>query len=199
LQTYIIIIIYVYRRCSSLKIYTKTGDKGTTSDVLGQRISKGDIKIELQGSIDEINAGAGYLRALLNITGLSQSDLDLDSGLQDIQYALFRIGGDVSADLSGNYIKEADLEHLEKSIDLMENATGPLENFIYYSGSEAATYCHVVRSAARRAERVFVRYMENKEYNLDYQYINRLSDYLFSLARYINLLSKVPDEAMKLK
>jgi cob(I)alamin adenosyltransferase len=136
---------------------------------------------------------------LLNKTGLSQSDLDLDSGLRDIQYALFRIGGDVSANFSGNYIKEADIDYLEKSIDLMENATGPLENFIYYSGSEAATYCHVVRSAARRAERVFVRYMENKEYNLDYQYINRLSDYLFSLARYINLLSKVPDEAMKLK
>lgn len=182
-----------------MKIYTKTGDKGTTSDVLGQRVSKGDIKIELQGSIDEINAGAGYLRALLKNAALSESVIDLDGGLRDIQYALFRIGGDVSSDFSQNYIKEADIEYLEQSIDIMTNTVGPLENFIYYSGSEAATYCHVVRSVVRRAERVFVRHMENKEYNNDYQYINRLSDYLFSLARYINFLSKVPDEVMKLK
>ncbi|HYF83725.1 MAG TPA: cob(I)yrinic acid a,c-diamide adenosyltransferase [Clostridia bacterium] len=182
-----------------MKIYTKTGDKGTTSDVLGQRVSKGDIKIELQGSIDEINAGVGYLRSLLKNTTYNRSAIDLDDGLRDIQYALFRIGGDVSSNFSQHHIKNADIEYLENSIDIMEKSVGPLESFIYYSGSEAATYCHVVRSVARRTERVFVRFMENKEYNLDYQYINRLSDYLFSMARYINFLSKVPDEAMKLK
>ena len=182
-----------------MKIYTKTGDMGTTSDVLGQRVSKGDIKIELQGSIDEINAGVGYLRALLKNTAFSESAIDIDEDLRDVQYALFRIGGDVSANFSQNYIKKSDIEYMEQSIDVMTNAVGPLESFIYYSGSEGATYCHVVRSVARRAERVFVRYMENKNYNLDYQYINRLSDYLFSLARYINFSLKVPDEAMKLK
>lgn len=182
-----------------MKIYTKTGDMGTTSDVLGQRISKGDIKIELQGSIDEINAGVGYLRALLKNTVLTEAGFDLDDSLRDVQYALFRIGGDVSSSFSQNYIKASDIEQLENSIDLMTNSAGPLENFIYYSGNQAATYCHVVRSVVRRAERVFVRHMEGKEYNLDYQYINRLSDYLFSLARYVNLLSRVPDEIMKLK
>jgi cob(I)alamin adenosyltransferase len=191
--------IITLRRCNLLKIYTKTGDKGTTSDVLGQRVSKGDIKIELQGSIDEINAGVGYLRSLLKNAAHDGSATDLDGGLRDVQYALFRIGGDVSSDFSQHHVKEADIEYLEHSIDVMEKTVGPLESFIYYSGSAAATYCHVIRSVARKAERVFVRFMENKEYNLDYQYINRLSDYLFSMARYINFLSKIPDEAMKLK
>lgn len=182
-----------------MKIYTKTGDKGTTSDVLGQRVSKGDIKIELQGSIDEINAGVGYLRSLLKNTTLSKSPLDIDESLRDVQHALFRIGGDVSADFSQNYIKSSDITFMEQSIDVMTSVVGPLESFIYYSGSEGAAYCHVARSVVRRAERVFVRYMEGKEYNLDYQYINRLSDYLFSMSRYINFLEQIPDEAMKLK
>ena len=181
-----------------MKIYTKTGDKGTTSDVLGQRVSKGDMKIELQGSIDEINAGVGYLRSLLKNTTNNESAMGLDDGLRGVQHALFRIGGDVSSDFNQNHLKEADIEYLEHSIDFMEKAVGPLQSFVYYSGSAAATYCHIARSVTRRTERVFVRFMESKEYNLDYQYINRLSDYLFSMARYINFLSKVPDEVMKL-
>jgi len=187
------------RRYDSLKIYTKTGDKGTTSDILGNRISKGAMKFELQGSIDEINAGIGYLRALLKDVPSAASGFDVDEALKDIQYALFRIGGDVSSDFSRNYISEADIGTLEKGIDTMSDAAGPLENFIYYSGNESAAYSHVIRSVVRRTERVFVRYLEDKEYNLDYQYINRLSDYMFSLSRYINFLSGVPDEAMKLK
>ena len=182
-----------------MKIYTKTGDKGTTSDVLGNRVSKGDIKIELQGSIDEVNAGVGYLRALLKKVNSSTASLDTDKALRDVQYALFRIGGDISSDFSQNYIKEADIEFLEQSIDTMTGAVGPLENFIYYSGNEAAAYCHVVRSIVRRAERVFVRFMEGKEYTPDYQYINRLSDFFFSMSRYINFQDNIPDEAMKLR
>ncbi len=182
-----------------MKIYTKTGDKGTTSDVLGNRVSKGAAKIELQGSIDEINAGVGYMRALLKKLDLGNSLMDIDKALQDVQYALFRIGGDVSSDFSQNYIKEPDIEALERAIDVIDNAVGPLESFIYYSGNDAAAYCHVVRSVVRRAERVFVRFMEGKEYTQDYQYINRLSDYMFSMSRYINFLDGVPDEAMKLK
>lgn len=182
-----------------MKIYTKTGDRGTTSDVLGNRVSKGDIKIELQGSIDEINAGVGYLRALLKKSPSDTAGFDIDESLKNIQYALFRIGGDVSADFSRNYVSEADIEALEQGIDVMTDAAGPLESFIYYSGNEAAAYCHVVRSVVRRAERVFVRFMEGKEYTQDYQYINRLSDYMFSMSRYINFLSRIPDEAMKLR
>ncbi|HWQ30172.1 MAG TPA: cob(I)yrinic acid a,c-diamide adenosyltransferase [Negativicutes bacterium] len=182
-----------------MKIYTKTGDNGTTSDVLGNRVSKGDMKIELQGSIDEISAGIGYLRALLKKECQVEEAVSADSGLREVQYALFRIGGDVSSDFKEKYIKETDIEALEHSIDKMSNAAGELTSFIYYSGCEAAAYCHVVRTVARRAERVYVRFLEEKEYNLDYQYINRLSDYLFSMARYLNLLMQVTDEAMKMR
>ena len=199
MQKYNIIVLSFKRRYILLKIYTKTGDKGTTSDVLGNRISKGDMKIELQGSIDEISAGLGYLRALLKKGNQSEEAVSLDCSLREAQYALFRIGGDVSSDFKSNYIREADIEALEQSIDKMSNAAGELTSFIYYSGCEAAAYCHVVRTVARRTERVFVRHMEGKDYNLDYQYINRLSDYLFSMSRYINFLMQVPDEAMKMR
>ena len=182
-----------------MKIYTKTGDKGTTADVLGNRVSKGDLKIELQGSIDEINAGIGYLRALLKTEALESSIFDLDETLRDLQYTLFRIGSDISSDFTYHYVKDTDISFLEQSIDMMTSVVGPLQNFIYYSGSQAATYCQVIRSITRRAERVFVRFMEDKEYNLDYQFINRLSDFLFTLARYANLLGNMPEEAMKLR
>jgi cob(I)alamin adenosyltransferase len=182
-----------------MKIYTKTGDMGTTSDVLGQRVSKADIKIELQGSIDEINAGVGYLRTLVDSVNNDNAAINVDDILRDIQYTLFRIGSDVSSDFSYNYVKESDISVLENSIDVMTNAAGQLQNFIYYSGNQAATYCQVVRSVVRRTERVFVRHMEGKEYNLDYQYINRLSDFFFTLARYVNYISSVSEEIMKLR
>jgi cob(I)alamin adenosyltransferase len=199
MKKYNIIESTYIRRYGFLKIYTKTGDKGTTSDVLGNRVSKGDMKIELQGSIDEISAGIGYLRALLKKGSQAEEAVSVDCGLREVQYALFRIGGDVSSDFKSNYIREADIEALEQSIDKMSGVAVELTSFIYYSGCEAAAYCHVVRTVARRAERVFVRHMEGKVYNLDYQYVNRLSDYLFSMARYINFLMQVPDEAMKMR
>lgn len=182
-----------------MKIYTKTGDQGSTSDVLGNRVSKGDLKIELQGSVDEINAGVGYLRALLQQEGLRGAALDLDEALRNIQYTLFRVGSDISSDFTYHYVKAADISFLEQSIDKMTDAVGALQNFIYYSGSQTASYSQVIRSVTRRAERVFVRFMEGKEYNLDYQFINRLSDFLFTLARYFNHLSAIPEEVMKLK
>ena len=182
-----------------MKIYTKTGDKGTTSDVLGQRVSKADIKMELQGSIDEINAGVGHLRALINITDSNEITTNIDNTLRDIQYTLFMIGSDVSSDFNNNYVKVSDISSLEQSIDIMSNIVGQLQSFIYYSGNQASTYCQVVRSVVRRAERVFVRHMENKRFNLDYQFVNRLSDYLFTLSRYINHISETSEEIMKLK
>jgi cob(I)alamin adenosyltransferase len=182
-----------------LGIYTKTGDKGTTSDVLGQRVSKADIKMELQGSIDEINAGIGYLRSLFNTLNMNETSMEIDFTLKDIQYILFMIGSDVSSDFKSHYVKASDISSLEQSIDRLTTTVGQLQNFIYYSGNQASTYCQVVRSVVRRAERVFVRYMENKEYNLDYQFVNRLSDFLFSLSRYINHITDTSEEIMKLK
>jgi cob(I)alamin adenosyltransferase len=182
-----------------MKIYTKTGDQGTTSDILGQRVSKSDIKMDLQGSIDEINAGVGYLRSLLRITDTKETRISIENILREIQYSLFMIGSDVSSDFKSTHVKESDISILEQSIDIMTSEIGQLQSFIYYSGNQAATYCQVIRSVVRRTERVFVKYMEEKEYNLDYQYINRLSDFLFTLSRYVNHISDTSDEIMKLK
>lgn len=182
-----------------MKIYTKTGDKGTTSDVLGQRISKGDIKIELQGSVDEINANIGYLRILAKDRLQKPSDFDIDVILRDIQYTLFKIGSDISSNFAYLFVQEADIVMLEEGIDLMTSVVGPLEHFIYYSGTADASYCQVARSVTRRAERIFVRFLENQEYNLDYQFINRLSDFLFTLSRYLNHLSGGQEELMILR
>ena len=182
-----------------MKIYTKTGDQGTTSDILGQRISKSDIKMELQGSLDEINAGVGYLRSLLKIADTKETRISIENTLREIQYSLFMIGSDVSSDFNYKHGKESDISLLEQSIDIMTSEIGQLQNFIYYSGNQAASYCQVIRSVVRRTERVFVKYMEEREYNLDYQYINRLSDFLFTLSRYINHLSEISDEIMRLK
>lgn len=182
-----------------MKIYTKTGDQGTTSDILGQRVSKADIKMELQGSIDKINAGIGHLRSLFKIGVSNEADLNIDNTLRDVQYTLFMIGSDVSSNFKQSYVKELDINLLEQSIDIMTKVVGDLQNFIYYSGNQAATYCQVVRSVVRRTERVFVKYMEDREYNLDYQFVNRLSDFLFTLSRYINHLSGTSEDIMKLK
>lgn len=175
-----------------MKIYTKTGDQGYTSNVKGERIFKGDDLIELQGAIDEVNAGIGYLRSINKST--------LDEQLKEIQHTLFRIGGDVSSQFSSHYVTQEDLAFLEKGIDDMTEQTGALKNFIYYSGNEAAAYCQVVRSVVRRAERAFVRVIEGKYvYDLDYQFMNRLADYFFALARYMNHSEGQEDEIMKLK
>ncbi len=183
-----------------MKIYTKTGDQGYTSNVLGERIFKGDGLIELQGEIDEVNAGVGYLRSLTQKIFKEPEKLQIDEHLREIQYVLFRIGGDVSSQFSNHYVIQEDILVLENEIDRMTEVTGALKNFIYYSGNEAAAYCHVVRSVIRRAERFFVRAIEGKyDYTFDYQFINRLADYLFALARYMNVIEGQDEEAMKLR
>lgn len=183
-----------------MKIYTKKGDQGYTSNVKGERIFKGDVQIELQGSLDEVNAGIGYLRSIVKKTIDHEQNGTLDEGLREIQYTLFKMGGDVSSQFSNHYVTKEDLISLENEMDQMTEQTGSLKNFIYYSGNEAATYCQVVRSIIRRAERVFVRAIEGKfEYSLDYQYMNRLADYFFTLARYMNFIDGQEDEIMKLK
>lgn len=182
-----------------MKIYTKTGDKGLTSNVLGDRVSKGDIMMELQGTIDEINAHVGFLRSIMAEFSHKVEAKKIDNVLRDIQYSLFIIGGDVSAQFSTNFIKEEDIKLLESEIDRMTDIIEPLKSFIYYSGNKQATYAQVIRSVTRRAERVFVAALENRTYPLDYQFINRLSDYFYTLSRYINQLSGDGDEAMKLR
>lgn len=183
-----------------MSIYTKKGDKGSTSNVLGNVYSKADIMMEMQGGIDEINANIGLLRSKLwnNVPNVHELQR-IDSFLKKIQYNLFVLGVEVSIEFTKSKVKLSEVEEMELEIDYMTSKMNPLKNFIYQSGSEAAAQAHVVRSITRRVERVFVRGLEGREFPVSYKYVNRLSDYSFTLARYLNNLMSQPEEILILK
>jgi cob(I)alamin adenosyltransferase len=176
-----------------MKIYTKNGDKGYTSNFKGEKLWKGSLWIELQGNIDEINANVGHLRSLNQ--RITQQE-DIDQMLEWIQYCLFRIGSDISLQFQVTYITDEMIEKLEKAIDTYTEKTGELHSFIHFNGNEAATYAHVIRSVTRRCERVFSKVLQEIDFTLDYQYVNRLSDYFFQLARYLNHVNGNAEEVM---
>jgi len=179
-----------------MNIYTRNGDFGYTSDLNGQKISKASIKLDLQGTIDEVNAAIGYLRALIQKS--DQGDLlsNNNLALHDIQFKLFQIGSDISADFQASRLTAQDVTGLEEGIDHMLATTGELHHFLCLSGTEATSWCHTVRSITRRAERLFVHYLQSLDIEPpeDYKYLNRLSDYLFQTARYINWVSDLEEE-----
>lgn len=190
-----------------MKIYTKAGDFGMTSTVTGERISKASRMMEVQGSIDELNSSVGLLRALLIKSGTQCKDpvgvMSISEHLKRIQYHLFCMGSDLTYQFAKQYIKEENIQELEERIDSMTEITGSLKSFIYLSGHEVACYTHVVRSITRRTERQFVAFLQEgnpevTEYPLDYKYMNRLADYFFQLARYINYLFDYEEETMHL-
>lgn len=183
-------------------IYTKTGDKGTTGNLLGERVSKASNFIELQGSIDELNSHVGYLNCLLieNDTIVEEQKNILIEDLIEIQNALFNMGVEISMNFTKKKIDKKHIEFLEKEIDRMTGKMPPQTKFILYSGSKEGTYAHVVRSITRRAERVFVKYLNEKEiseYPDSYLFINRLSDFSFTLARFVNFIQNKPETIMK--
>jgi cob(I)alamin adenosyltransferase len=183
------------------KIYTKTGDKGYTTNLLNKRYSKGDIEMELQGGIDEINANVAYVRSLIRSAGdiKEGSKEAMELSLKNIQYHLYLIGVEISTEFTEVHVNEEEIKMLERGIDEMVDNTEPMKSFIYYSGSEIASYCHIVRTITRRVERVFVRALEGASYPKCYEYVNRLSDYFFTLSRYINHLQGNSDEPMKIR
>jgi cob(I)alamin adenosyltransferase len=184
------------------KIYTKTGDKGFTTNLLDKKYSKADIEMELQGGIDEINANIGFLRSLLKSNQGSYSTNTmtfLDDMLKRVQYDLYLIGIEISTEFTEVHVTEDDIELLEKEIDYMVDKTEPMKSFIYYSGGQAAAFSHTIRTIIRRVERVFVRALANSIYPRSYEYINRLSDYFFTFSRFINELNGLKDEPMVLK
>lgn len=182
-----------------MKIYTKKGDKGYTSTVKGERISKSDILLELQGGIDEINANIGFLRSLIEEIKDDNRRQYISGMLKEIQYHLFRMGVEVSSQFKDVYITPEHISFLEKEIDNMTAETEPIKNFIHYYGPKQSTHSHVIRTITRRTERIFVRLLEGREYTESYSYINRLSDYFYTLARYIAFAEGYGDEIMKLR
>jgi cob(I)alamin adenosyltransferase len=166
------------------RIYTKSGDKGTTALGTGKRVPKHDQRVEAYGTVDETNAAIGIAR--LHTSG------DADAALARIQNDLFDLGADLCAP-EGDGSKErlriidAQVERLEQEIDAMNEELAPLNSFVLPGGSAASAYLHLARTIARRAERDMTRLAEQEPVNpAAIRYINRLSDHLFVLARYEN-------------
>jgi len=178
----------------AFKIYTKTGDLGKTSLIGGTKVPKSNIRIEAYGTIDELNS----------FIGLTADQLTHDPTkiiLKEIQDRLFTIGSSLACDpgkeskLKIPDLKETDILLLEKEIDKMNDALPEMKSFILPGGHPAISTAHVARCVCRRAERICVDMMEHKLFvePLVIKYLNRLSDYLFVLARYAGHLLGVED------
>ena len=169
-----------------MKIYTKTGDKGTTSLIYGIRVSKNDARVEAYGTCDEANSMIGLALSYLHGEYFAGKE-DLFSVFHKIQTVLFHVGAELATP-AGKEVKwtleEKDLEELEKTIDSWDASLPSLSNFILPGGHQAGAALHVARTVARRAERQAVELEVNP---LVLSYLNRLSDFLFVAARYVNM------------
>jgi cob(I)alamin adenosyltransferase len=175
-----------------MKIYTKRGDEGQTGLFGGERVSKDNLRIRAYGTLDELNA----------FLGLAQSELAVGSALQDrlggIQAELFQLGAELATPRGGKLgvepLDESAIALLEQEIDRMEAELPPLKNFILPGGSRGASLLHVARTVSRRAEREMVSLNRAEPLRPPVlQYINRLSDFLFVAARWVNFSSGVND------
>jgi cob(I)alamin adenosyltransferase len=166
----------------ALKIYTKTGDKGQTSLLGGTRVPKHHVRIEAYGTVDELNSWIGLLRD-------SISDEHDKAILIDTQDRLFTIGSSLASDPDKSKVKiphlsEDDISLLEREIDMMDELLPEMKSFVLPGGHEIVSKCHITRCVCRRAERRVNELAENEKVDeIIVRYLNRLSDYLFMLAR----------------
>lgn len=178
----------------AFKIYTKTGDKGSTSLIGGVRVPKNHIRIEAYGTVDELNS---YIGMVSDAAG----DATITEWLREIQDRLFTVGSvlatnpDKEVKMKLPDVHDEDVQWLEGLIDKMNEVLPEMRSFILPGGHIASSTCHVARCVCRRAERICVGMQEQEEYipELIIQYLNRLSDFLFVLARYIAHNNKVED------
>lgn len=184
-----------------MRIYTRTGDRGTTSLIGGKRVGKDCQRIEAYGTIDELNANIGMLQNY-------DFGEENNSLLHNVQNRLFAIGSFLACadaksceDLQAKVrpIDAKDINNLELAIDKLQAILPELKNFVLPVGSPAASWCNITRTVCRRAERRIVCLKENDyvdEYIL--LYINRLSDYLFVLGRYVLVVNKIKEKVCDL-
>ena len=172
----------------AFKIYTKTGDKGTTSLIGGTKVSKAHDRIEAYGTVDELNSHIGLCKDLIN-------DEHTKNILKELQDRLFTIGSSLACDPEKETkmkipdLTAEDVRLLENEMDRMDAALPPLQFFILPGGHPTVSHIHIARCVCRRTERLVVALLVSGEPhdNLIVQYINRLSDYLFMLGRYTAL------------
>ncbi|MEY4812728.1 MAG: cob(I)yrinic acid a,c-diamide adenosyltransferase [Sediminibacterium sp.] len=177
-----------------MKIYTKAGDQGKTSLIGGTRVPKSHIRIESYGTVDELNSFIGLLNDLV-------VDAKINADLKEIQDRLFTVGSSLACDpekesaLKIPDLKEEDIVRLETAMDAMNEVLAPMKSFIIPGGHQAISTAHIARCVCRRAERWCVNMQEEDLFveTLVIKYLNRLSDYLFTLARYIGHLNGVAD------
>lgn len=165
-----------------MKIYTKTGDQGTTSLFGGKRVSKADLRIDTYGTVDELNSYLGLLRD-------QEVNHKRKEFLVEVQDRLFTIGS-ILATEPGNtkvkipHLQESDIEILEREIDAMDVILPPMRFFVLPGGHTAVSFCHIARTVCRRAERLTIALNATEAIDgLVIKYLNRLSDYLFMLSR----------------
>ena len=177
-----------------MKIYTKAGDQGKTSLIGGTRVPKSHIRIESYGTVDELNSFIGLLNDLV-------VDAKINADLKEIEDRLFTVGSSLACDpekesaLKIPDLKEEDIVRLETAMDAMNEVLAPMKSFIIPGGHQAISTAHIARCVCRRAERWCVNMQEEDLFveTLVIKYLNRLSDYLFTLARYIGHLNGVAD------
>ena len=170
-------------------IVTKTGDKGTTGTLGGERVLKSSSLIELNGQIDELNSSLGYLCSLIDEGADFERKAELTDFIRYIQNGLYNMGSEISSKYEVMRFNESHPRLLEEKIDELTSLMPEQTHFILFSGTRQATYTHITRSLARRVERQYVRYLLEEEvetFPQSYMFLNRLSDYLFTLARYLN-------------
>jgi len=173
------------------KIYTRTGDDGTTALATGERRPKSDLRIETFGTVDETNAAIGLARSLLG-----ESWGEVDAMLARIQNDLFDLGADLATPEGGKERKrealrvvDRQVERLEREIDTLNADLQPLTSFVLPGGSQAAAALHLARTIARRAERQTVALAAHEPGMVGdaaIRYVNRLSDFLFVASRWVN-------------
>lgn len=182
----------------AFKIYTKTGDKGLTSLIGGTRLPKQHLRIEAYGTVDELNSHLGLLRDVIK----DKTTYELVVHLQD---RLFTIGSHLASDpVKGKMqlppITENDVKILEDAIDAIDKVVPPMKSFVLPGGHVFVSYCHIARCVCRRAERAVLRLSETEPVEeIHSKYLNRLSDYLFMLSRWLTLELKAEEIPWKPK
>lgn len=182
-------------------LYTRTGDEGMTSLVGGSRVPKHSMRVCAYGEVDELNANVGLVQALCAAIDGADDDAAL---LHQASARLFDIGAHLATPAAKGadgpdvpaVVTASDIEALEQRIDALDSTVAPQRSFILPGGTVEASHTHVARAVCRRAERAILAFTETTGERVDpsvLRYINRLSDYLFILARYLNHLAGVAD------
>ncbi len=173
------------------KIYTRTGDKGSTALATGNRRAKYDLRVAAYGTVDETNACIGLVRLHTAL-----EDAEVDAMLGRIQNDMFDLGADLATPETGEplpyeplRITQAQVDRLEQEIDALNGDLAPLRSFVLPGGSPAAAALHLARTVCRRAERLVVELSDKPDEKVSeaaVKYLNRLSDFLFVASRYVN-------------